>query len=64
MIKLDLRKELKHLYSPSAKKVEIVEVPRFQFVMIDGMIEPGLLPGSSPGFQEAMEAIYGARPTH
>ena len=60
MIKLDLRKELKYLYAPSAKKVEIVDVPRFQFVMIDGLIEPGLGPGSSPGFQEAMSALYGA----
>ena len=60
MIKLDLRKELKHLYAPSAKKVEIVDVPRFQFVMIDGLIEPGLLPGSSPGFLDAMQALYGA----
>ena len=60
MIKLDLRKELKHLYAPSAKKVEIVDVPRFQFVMIDGLIEPGLLPGSSPTFQEAMQSLYGA----
>ena len=60
MIKLDLRKELKHLYAPSAKKVEMVDVPRFQFVMIDGLIEPGLLPGSSPGFQDAMGALYGA----
>jgi len=59
MIKLDLRKELKHLYSPSAKKVEMVDVPRFQFVMIDGRIEEGLLPGSSPGFQDAMGALYG-----
>jgi hypothetical protein len=60
MTKLDLRKELKYLYAPSAKKVEIVDVPRFQFVMIDGLIEPGLGPGSSPGFQEAMGALYGA----
>jgi len=60
MIKLDLRKELKHLYAPSAKKVEMVDVPRFQFVMIDGLIEPGLLPGSSPGFLDAMQALYGA----
>ena len=60
MIKLDLRKELKHLYAPSAKKVEMVDVPRFQFVMIDGLIEPGLLPGSSPGFKDAMGALYGA----
>jgi hypothetical protein len=60
MMKLDLRKELKHLYAPSAKKVEMVDVPRFQFVMIDGLIEPGQLPGSSPGFQDAMQALYGA----
>jgi hypothetical protein len=60
MAKLDLRKDLKAFYSPSAKKVEVVDVPRFQFVMIDGLIESGLLPGNSPGFQEAMTALYGA----
>jgi hypothetical protein len=59
MLKLDLRKELKTLYAPSAKKVEIVEVPRFQFAMIDGMIEKGQAPGTSPAFQEAMMALYG-----
>ena len=60
MTKLDLRKELKAFYSPSAKKVEVVDVPRFQFVMIDGLIEPGVLPGNSPAFQESMQALYGA----
>ena len=60
MVKLDLRKELKPFYTPSTKKVEVVDVPRFQFVMIDGKIEPGLGPGSSPSFQEAMQAMYGA----
>ena len=60
MTKLDLRKELKAFYNPSAKKVELVDVPRFQFVMIDGLIEAGVLPGNSPGFQEAMQALYGA----
>ena len=60
MQKLDLRKELKHLYNPSARRVEVVDVPRFNFVMIDGVIEPGHGPGSSPGFQEAMQALYGA----
>jgi len=38
MEKLDLRKRLKHLYAPSAKKVEVVDVPEFKFVMIDGAI--------------------------
>jgi len=56
---LDLKKELKHLYQPSATKVGIVKVPRLQFAMIDGAIEKGQAPGTSPGFQEATQAIYG-----
>lgn len=60
MEKIDLKKELKFLYSPSAKKVELVEVPAFKFIMIDGDIEPGQGPGTSPGFQQAMQALYGA----
>jgi hypothetical protein len=60
MEKLDLRKQYKSLYNPSAKKAEIVEVPRFKFLMIDGRIEPGMEPGTSPGFMEAMMALYGA----
>ena len=60
MIKLDLKAELKPFYAPSAKKVELIDVPRFQFVMIDGRIEPGQGPGTSPGFKEAMGALYGA----
>ena len=59
MTKLDLRKELKHLYAPSAKKVEVVEAPAFQFAMIDGAIEPGSEPGASPAFKAAIEALYG-----
>ena len=57
--KIDLRKELKYLYSPSAKKVEVVEVPKFNFVMIDGRIEAGVLPGDSTQFVDAMAALYG-----
>jgi hypothetical protein len=57
---LDLRKELKHLYAPSAKQPTIVEVPAFNFLMIDGAIEPGQAPGTSPAFQEATQALYGA----
>jgi hypothetical protein len=57
---LDLRQQLKHLYSPSAKKVEVVEVPAFNFLCIEGAIEPDQSVGTSPGFQEAMQALYGA----
>lgn len=56
---LDLKKQLKYLYQPSAKKVEIVQVPRLQFAMIDGAIEKGYEPGNSSSFQEATQALYG-----
>ena len=59
MDKLDLRKQWKHLYQPSAKKVEVVEVPSLLFAMIDGAIEPGSEPGKSPAFAEALQALYG-----
>jgi hypothetical protein len=55
---LDLKKQFKNLYQPSAKKVEIVQVPRLQFAMIDGAIEKGYGPGDSPGFQQAVQALY------
>ena len=60
MSTLDLRKQLKSFYTPSPKKVEVVDVPAFQFIMIDGRIEPGMGPGTSPGFHEAMQALYGS----
>src|SRR5690242_11051466 len=56
---LDLKKQFKSLYQPSAKKAEIVQVPRLQFAMIDGAIEKGFEPGNSPSFQEAIQALYG-----
>jgi hypothetical protein len=59
MEKIDLRKQLKHLYVPSAKKVELVEVPPLKFASIDGAIEPGKGPGTSAAFQEALQALYG-----
>ena len=58
MKKIDLRKDLKHLYAPSAKKVEIVNVPELKFVMVDGRIEPGETPGTSQAFQNAIGALY------
>jgi hypothetical protein len=56
---LDLKKDLKYLYAASAKKVEIIRIPRLQFAMIDGAIEKGQAPGTSSGFQEATQALYG-----
>ena len=40
MEKIDYKKELIHLYKPSAKKVEIVEVPLMNFLMVDGEGDP------------------------
>jgi len=56
---IDLKKQFKHLYQPSAKKAEIVQVPNLQFAMIDGAIEKGSEPGKSPSFADATQALYG-----
>ena len=55
MEKLDLKKQLKHLYSPSAKKASIVEVPPMNFLMIDGQGHPT----ESEEYPIAMQALYG-----
>jgi hypothetical protein len=57
---VDLRKQWHHLYAPSAKKAELVDVPELKFVMIDGHIEPAEMPGTSPGFDAALAALYSA----
>ena len=56
---LNLKKQYKNLYQPSAKKIEIIQVPNLQFAMIDGAIEKGSEPGRSPSFAEATQALYG-----
>jgi hypothetical protein len=57
--KLDLRKLHKGLYSPSAKAVEVVEVPDLLFTMVDGTVEAGVGPGESEDFGQSMEAMFG-----
>ncbi len=54
MAKVDLRKEWKELYAPSAKVAGLVTVPPMRFLMIDGQGDPN----SSPAYQEALEALY------
>jgi hypothetical protein len=56
---LDLKKQFKYLYQPSVKKIETVLVPNLQFAMIDGAIEKGKAPGTSPIFAEATQTLYG-----
>lgn len=58
--KMDLRKQLKHLYTPSAKNAQIVDVPAFNFIMLDGVIAAGTPPAESPAFQQALQLLYGA----
>ena len=38
--KIVIRKDLKYLYNPSAKHVEILEIPRMKFVMVNGIGDP------------------------
>lgn len=57
--KLDLKKKLKHLYAPSDKEVQVVDVPEMSFLMVDGEIESGSEPATSDAFQQAMQALYG-----
>lgn len=54
MIKLDIKKELQHLYKPSVKHVELVAVPKMHFLMVDGKGDPN----TAPEFQDAIEALY------
>ena len=54
MSKVDLRKELKHLYNPSAREVSVVDVPQMYFLMIDGQGDPN----TSDEYAEALEALY------
>jgi len=54
MKRIDYKKELQHLYRPSARKVETVVVPAMNFLMIDGEGDPN----SSEDFQDAINALY------
>ena len=52
--KIDLRKELKHLYNPSSKQIAIVDVPEMNFLMIDGQGDPN----TSVAYRNAVEALF------
>ncbi|TSA21067.1 hypothetical protein D4R75_06650 [bacterium] len=54
MKKMDLKKDLKDLYSPSPKDAELVRVPRFNYLMIDGSGDPT----ESQEFREGVQALY------
>lgn len=54
MEKIDFRTERKDLYAPSAKDFTIIEVPAFDFAMVDGTGNPN----TSADYKNAVEALY------
>ena len=54
MIRIDFKKELNHLYNPSAKEVVIIDVPKMNFLMVDGAGNPNTV----QEFKDAVEALY------
>jgi hypothetical protein len=54
MPKIDLKKEWKFLYTASARKPALVDVPKIKYLMMDGSGDPN----QSPRFHGAVEALY------
>lgn len=54
MNKIDLKKDLKHLYQPSAREVVQVEVPPLKYLMVDGAGDPN----TSQQYAQAVEALF------
>lgn len=54
MKNIDYRKNLKQLYRPSAKEISIVDVPRMNFLMVDGKGDPN----TSQSYKEAIETLF------
>jgi len=52
--KIDFKKEFKVLYSPPAREPVLIDVPEFQFLLVDGEGDPG----NSPSFEAAVNALY------
>jgi hypothetical protein len=53
MVKIDFKKDLKELYNPAAKDITLVDVPKMNFIVIDGQGAP-----ASKQFQQSIEALY------
>ena len=54
MKKLDLKKELKHLYSPSPKEPVLVDVLDMNFLMVDGAGDPN----TAQEYKDSIEVLY------
>lgn len=54
ILKLDLKRKFRHLYNPTPKNVTVIEVPPFNYLMIDGAGNPNI----SPEYETAVNALY------
>ena len=54
MTKIDLKKELKPLYQPRPTQIVTVDVPRFNFLMVDGKGDPN----TAIAYKQAVEALF------
>jgi len=59
MPKLELPEGISQLYAPSARHVDLVEIPEFNFIMLDGKLEAGTRPSTSKTFQNALNTLNG-----
>lgn len=54
MEKIDLRKQLKSYYSPSAREFSLTELPPLQYLMIDGHGDPAVV----KEYTDAVQTLY------
>jgi hypothetical protein len=54
MNKIEYKKEFKNLYNPPSKEVVVVDVPVFNFLMVNGMGDPA----TSQEYKDAVEALF------
>lgn len=54
MVKIDYKAKLKHLYKLSAKKIEFVDVPQMNFLMLDGSGNPN----TAQAYKDAVQALF------
>jgi hypothetical protein len=54
MRKVDLKKDLKHLYRPTAKEVVEVDVPEMNYLMVNGEGDPN----TSQAYTDAVESLF------
>ncbi|MCL4506397.1 MAG: GyrI-like domain-containing protein [Chloroflexi bacterium] len=54
MLKLDLKRKFRHLYNPTPRHVTVVDVPDWNYLMIDGAGDPN----TAVEYQDAVNALY------